>query len=182
MNSKGLSRMLRALVLGISCCILIASMMGCQFSSRVEYLAKTNQSDKEQADATMQAIIDALEAKDADGLKVLFSQYAIENTENLDEKIEELMDFYPGCSDGFEGNNSTREGSDYGVKTKVLNGIYTLSNNGQSYRMGFTLQIRNDKELDKVGLYIIEVMTPEAKPEGFKWKDEEDAPGVYVLE
>ena len=48
--------------------------------------------------------------------------------------------------------------------------------------MGFILQIRNDEEPEKVGVYLIEVMTPEAKPQGFKWKDEEDAPGVYVLE
>ena len=182
MNSKGMSRMLRALVLGISCCILIASMMGCQFSSRAEYLAKTNQSDKEQADATMQAIIDALEEQNSESLKTLFSQYAIENTENLDEKIEELMDFYPGCSDGFEGSYNTQEINNYGVKIQVLNGIYTVSNNEETYRVGFTLQVRNDKEPDKVGLYLIEVMTPEARPEGFKWKGINHDPGIYVLE
>lgn len=182
MKSKSMSRVLKALVLGILCCILIGSMTGCQFSSRADYLAKTNQSDKEQADATMQAIIDALEAKNAEDLKALFSTYAVENTEDLDENIEGLMEFYPGYSEGFKGNYSTREGSDYGVRDKELDGIYTVSNEGQTYRVGFTLQVRNDKEPEKIGLHLIEVMTPEAKPEGFKWKDEEDAPGVYVLE
>lgn len=31
-------------------------------------------------------------------------------------------------------------------------------------------------------MYSIQVMTEAAEPDGFKWRDEENAPGVYVLE
>lgn len=175
---KGLKR----LVWGVFCCMVIGSTMGCNSNSRADYLAKSNRSDEAQAEATKQAIIDALEAKDAKGLKILFSKYAVENTVNLDEKIEELIAFYPGCNSGFKGMYNTHEASDYGVQTKVLNGTYEVTNDNQVYYLNFTIQCRNDEEPDKVGLHLIEVMTDEAMPEGFKWKDEEDAPGVYVLE
>lgn len=54
--------------------------------------------------------------------------------------------------------------------------------NEHTYELRITSYIENDKEPEKTGLYMIEVMTEEAKPEGFKWRDEEDAPGIYVLE
>ena len=92
------------------------------------------------------------------------------------------MDFYPGCNGGFDGMYDTHETTNYGVQTKVLNGTYTVLNNNQKYYLNFTIQLRNDEEPEKIGLHLIQVMTPEAKPQGFKWKDEEDAPGVYVLE
>ena len=181
-RGRKIAKNLKKVVWGVSCCILIGSTMGCNSGSRVGYLAKSNRSDEAQAEATRQSIIDALEAKDAEGLKALFSKYAIDNAVNLDDKIEELIAFYPGCNGGFKGTYNTHEGSDYGVQTKVLNGTYTVINDDKKYRLHFTIQLRNDKEPDKVGLHLVEVMTDEAKPEGFKWKDEEDAPGVYILE
>ena len=181
-HGKKMVKTLKKVVWGVSCCILIGSTMGCNSSSRVEYLEKSNYSDEAQAEATRQSIIDALEAKDAEGLKALFSKYAIDNAVNLDEKIEELIAFYPGCNGGFDGTYNTHEGSDRGVQTKVLNGTYTVINDGQEYYLNFTIQRRNDKEPDKVGLHLVEVITEDTMPEGFKWKDEEDAPGVYVLE
>ena len=182
MNNKRMISVLKGLALSISCCILIGSMAGCQFSSRADYLARTSRSDDEQSEATKQSIINALETRDTQGLKAMFSQYALENAEDLDEKIQELIDFYPGCNGGFNGGCSTLEGTDYGVRTKVLNGTYTVTNDNEEYYLIFTIQLRNDEEPDKVGLHLIEVMTEEAMPEGFKCKDEDDAPGVYVLE
>ena len=161
---------------------MVGSIMGCNFRSRLDYLAESNRTDDEQSEATRQSIIDALEAQDAQGLKALFSKYALENAEDLDEKIEELMDFYPGCNGGFDGGCSTLEGTDYGVRTKVLNGTYTVTNDNQEYYLIFTIQIRNDEEPEKVGLHLIEVVTEETMPEGFKFKNQKDAPGIYVLE
>ena len=112
----------------------------------------------------------------------MFSQYALENAEDLDGKIEELMDFYPGCNGGFDGMYHTHESTDYGVQTKVLNATYTVTNDNQEYYLIFTVQLRNDEEPDKVGLHLIEVITEEVMPEGFKFKNHKSAPGIYVLE
>ncbi len=181
-SGKNTIKNFKKMVLGIGICIMFMSMSGCNFGSRLEYLEKTNRSEQEQADTKAKSITDALEAKDAESLKALFSTYAIENAKDLDEKIEELIEFYPGCNGGFEGGCSSRESSDYGVKTKVLNGVYTVTNDNQSYYLIFTIQSRNDKEPEKTGLHLIEVMTEEAMPEGFKWKNQKNDPGVYVLE
>ena len=92
------------------------------------------------------------------------------------------MDCQQGCNGGLEGGCSTLEGSNYGGKTKVLNEIYTVTNDNQEYYLIFTIQLRNDEEPDKVGLHLIEVITEEVMPEGFKFKNHKSAPGIYVLE
>lgn len=70
----------------------------------------------------------------------------------------------------------------YGDIRLTLLGTYTVTNDNQEYQIRFVMLPQNDEEPDKIGLYLIEVMTENAKPEGFKWKNEKDAPGIYVLE
>lgn len=173
---------MKKILLLLMLCMLFMSMSGCVYKNRGEYLGKVAQSEDKQSDAMMQSIIDALETQDKDALKALLSPYALEHAEDLDEKIEELMEFYPGSEGGFDGYNVSKKSANYGVISLMLDGVYDVSSNGEEYEVNFVMYPRNDEEPEKIGLYLIEVMTEEAKPEGFKWKNEEDAPGIYVLE
>lgn len=173
---------IKKIVMITLCCGLMVNVIGCTHKNRERYLEKSVKANKEQADAVIQSILNALDSQDSKIMKDLFSTYALEHAEDLDERIEELMEFYPGCNGGFEGSYNTHESNDYGVKTWVLNGTYTISMDTKEYQIRFTTQLRNDKEPEKIGLYLIEVMTEDAKPEGFKWKSEKDAPGIYILE
>lgn len=169
----------KKVVLLVSCMIAI-EISGCHYQSKGEYMASVIREEQDMADEMMQSIMDALETKDAEALKELFSPYALEHAENLDEKIEELMKFYPGSNEGYEGNCSSMGGKHY--SRLILYGTYDVMNDGQEYEVRFITMQHNDEEPDKVGLYLIEVMTEEAEPEGFKWRNEEDEPGIYVLE
>lgn len=40
-------------------------------------------------------------------------------------------------------------------------------------------RIQNEEESDKIGVYSIQVMTEEAMPEGFKWREEDSVPGIF---
>lgn len=50
------------------------------------------------------------------------------------------------------------------------------------YEIMHTILLREDTEPDKIGLYSIQVMESEEWPEGLKWREENDDPGVFVLE
>ena len=165
----------------VICGIFLVNLVGCEFKEREDYLTRVERSENEQTDAMMQSVIDALEAQDAEALKSLFSPYALEHAENLDEKIEELMEFYPGC-EGFKGNHITKKGARYGVITLMFDGTYTVTSDSQEYQICFITYPRDDEEPDKIGLYLVHVMTEEAEPEGFKWRNEKSTPGIYVLE
>lgn len=163
-------------------CMLINGLTGCVYKNKKEYLAKKTRIYDEQSDAIMQSILDALEAQDIEALKELFSPYMLENTEDLEQKMEELMEFYPGSEGGVEGDCISSRGAHYGDIVLMLNGTYTISNKNEIYEVNFVAYPQNDEEPDKEGIYLIEVMTEDAEPQGFKWKNEEDAPGIYILE
>lgn len=162
-------------------CVLAVQLLGCSPQTASEYRAKVLREDDDKSEDMKKSIIDALDKQDAEALKGLFSEYALENAEDLDEKIEELMEFYSGSDEAIEGGMRSSEGGKY-YEDWILNSVYTLKKNGQEYELRIVTIPMDKKEPDKVGLYLIEVMTEEAKPEGFKWRNEDDAPGIYVLD
>lgn len=163
-------------------CMLSLSMSGCIHSSRLERMGREEKTYQDQSDETMQSIMTALKEQDAEKMKDLFSPYALEHVENIDEKIAELIEFYPGNESGFEGNCSMTGARNYGDVTVILTGNYTVANDEKEYEVSFITIPQNDEEPEKEGLYLIEVMTEEAEPEGFKWRNEDDEPGIYVLD
>ena len=160
--------------------MVVLGLSGCHYESKGEYMKNVLQEYDKQSDALMQSIIEALEAQDSKALKELFSPYALKYAENIDEKIEELMEFYPGSNGGLNGDCISEGGKYYG--DLMLNGLYTIINDEKTYQINFVTIPYNKKEPEKEGLYLIEVMTEEAKPEGFKWRNEDDEPGIYVLD
>ena len=138
--------------------ILLGNIVGCGQATRGQTIEKQYDSDQEYATELFEEVVEALESEDGEAIKELFSPYAIENSENLDEKIEELIEFYPGCNGGYEMVVPTHESIEqYGSKEYIIYPKYHV-------------------------IYSMQVMTNEAWTEGFKWRNEEDAPGVYVLE
>lgn len=137
------------ILLTLLCIFLCGTITGCSLSDRGDFLARENRDEKKMADDTIQSVLNALDAKNTDALRKLFSEYALENSRDI---------------------------------TYVLTPKYHITHEGQTYDMFLTMYIENDTQPERIGLHSIQVMTEDAKPEGFKWRDEEDAPGIYVLE
>lgn len=163
-------------------CMMIGSMSGCGVAQRAEYLGNELRSDDKYAEELFQFITEALEREDKEALKSIFSSYTLENSDNLDEQMDKLMEFYPGYDGGYDVSIHTHGSSSYGGKEYILCPQYCITNDGFEYRIWLIAYIENENESEKIGLYSIQVMTEEAKPEGFKWRTEDDAPGIYVLE
>lgn len=138
--------------------------------------------EQEAADRTAQELFKALEAGDEVAIRELFSPYARENAADLDGKIRELIAYYPGANGGYTGNSVSTESKRGNQFLHVLDITLTVTNDGQEYQIDICLQMRNDFEPSKEGVHLIEIIREEEKPEGFKWKEKEDAPGVYVAE
>lgn len=164
---------MKRIFISISCLITILFLLtSCGFNNK--------KTDKQQSDEMMNLVIQALENKNSQALKDLFSEYAKENTYDLDEKISELMEFYPGYEGEYTGNIRVHETTDRGVKIKAIHTPYKMKYGEIEYEISITFYVQNDVDKSKMGLYMIEVLEPEAEPNGFKWKDEEDEPGIYI--
>ena len=135
--------------------------------------------EKEHAKMVVDTFFNALENKDSQAIKGLFSQYAKDNTYDLDGKINKLISFYPGADGGYESSSISSEDNDYGTKSQALELELTINNQGSKYKIKIGMYIRNDFDSSKIGVHLIEVLVEENAPSYFKWKSIDDAPGIY---
>ena len=150
-------------------------------SSRVTgTITVSSKEEKEYAKMVIDTLFNALEDKDAQSIKNLFSQYAKNNTYNLDGKINELMNFYPGANGGYESSGITKASKGSGTQTHALELKMTIKNQNSEYEMKINMYIRNDSDSSKIGVNSIEVAIEGKKPAGFKWKTIDSAPGIYL--
>lgn len=145
-------------------------------------IAVSSQEEHDSAEKATQTLFWALENKDAETIRNMFSPYAQEHAVNLDEDIQRLIAYYPGADGGYTGASITTEDNDYGKKQHVLDIILTVTNKGQEYQIDICLQMRNDFEPSMEGVHLIEVIREEEMPSDFFWKESDDPPGIYVWE
>ena len=142
-------------------------------------LTVSSREEKEYAKMVVDTLFNALEDKDSQAIKGLFSEYAKNNTYDLDGKINKLLRFYPGADGGYESSSISSEDNDYGTKSQALELVLTIKNQGSKYEIKIGMYIRNDFDSSKVGVHFIEVLVEENAPSSFKWKSIDDAPGIY---
>ena len=142
-------------------------------------LTVSSREEKEYAKMVVDTLFNALENKDSQAIKGLFSQYAKDNTYDLDGKINKLISFYPGADGGYESSSISSEDNDYGTKSQALELVLTIKNQGSKYEIKIGMYIRNDFDSSKIGVHFIEVLVEENAPSYFKWKSIDDAPGIY---
>lgn len=103
--------------------------------------------------------ISALDNKDSNALKKLFSKNAIVKTPQIDEQIIDLMDFYKGK---FVSNEHFGSGSS---SAEQHNGIYTylticpllfeVKTDKEVYSLRFNSVAKNDSNTDDEGLWLL---------------------------
>ncbi|MCM1180343.1 MAG: DUF5104 domain-containing protein [Clostridium sp.] len=172
----------------LCCVILCMNLGGCiRPMSRGEQLTKELGSEQQMADQMMEDIAAALDAGDADALKALFSETALEEATDIDQQISDLLEFYQGKKQSFEGDASSSTSTEYGTTTKKqLIGQYLLTTDKESYRVIYDYNVIDKENPDKVGLSQLELV-----PDELYQKDDFDflcgnegyeGPGVYMQE
>lgn len=142
-------------------------------------LTVSSREEKEYAKMVVDTLFNALEEKDPQAIKGLFSEYAINNTYDLDGKINRLINFYPGADGGYESSSISDESNDYGTKSQTLELTLVIQNQEFKYKVNIGMFIRNDLDSSKIGVHLIEVLVEEKAPSNFKWKSIDAAPGIY---
>ncbi len=127
-------------------------------------------SEEKMADARLEAIVQALESKDKEALKEMFSEKASEESEKLGTEIDGIMDFYKGDMKEYKGNNSSSSEFHYGKGKTEIDGHYRVETTEAVYHIRFIDQVIQDEKSEEVGLYMIEII-PEVlyEEDGFMW-------------
>ena len=172
----------------LCCVILCMNLGGCiKPMGRGERLTKELGSEQQIADQMMEDIAVALDNGDGDALKELFSASALEEATDIDQQISNLLQFYQGKKQSFEGFASSSTHTKYGEDIeKQLIGHYQLTTDKETYRVMYDYTVVDKDNSDAEGLSQLEFLT-----DGIYQRDDfnylsgsegYEGPGVYIQE
>jgi len=155
--------------------------------SRGERLTKELGSEQQMADRMMEDIATALDNGDADALKSLFSKTALEEATDIDQQISDLLQFYQGKKQSFEGDASSSTHTKYGEDIEEqLIGQYLLTTDKESYRVIYDYNVIDKDNPNAEGLSQLEIVTDELyQKDDFDFlcgSEGYEGPGVYMQE
>lgn len=146
-------------------------------------------SEQEMADKVMEEISLALDNKDSDAIKEMFSLQARENTTELQQQILDLISFYKGKMTSYEGHISSSNVREKGANvSKYIQGMYRLCTEKENYQVHFEYRPISEDKPDEIGMNSLELVTEETyqkavDSEGsYKWQGSPDESGVYMKE
>ncbi len=167
----------------VLCCIILCmNLGGCgKPMSRGKQLARELGSEQQLADRMMEEIVAALDNGDVEALKSLFSKDALKEVEYMDEQIQDVLDFYQGKKQSFEGDASSSTHTKYGEDIeKELKGHYTLITDAEQYMVAYQYEVVDKHNPDREGLLSMEIVTDATyQKRDFRWQYA-DNPGVFL--
>ena len=119
--------------------------------------------------AVMETVVHAIEEKDTEGLKSLFSEKSCSEIQDMDKKLEEFSQYVEGEIESFEKNGGGSDrSSDYGYVVHDLSANFDLYTSNGKYIVGFRFFIRNDGDRSVEGLTSILIITEELYDESLE--------------
>ncbi|MCM1099873.1 MAG: DUF5104 domain-containing protein [Clostridium sp.] len=134
------------------CVIIIWGMAGCNAPKR----QRVNPVCAD-AQTTIEFLIDAVERKDAQAIKDMFSPYAKDNIKHFDEKIERFVDEFPGWDEDYELKDTFQRWSNHGKITNILTPSYDWVVDDKIYRMRIIYYKESDEDESKLGWYSLQI-------------------------
>lgn len=135
--------------------------------------------DKKIAEARLNEIIEALEKKDKEALKNMFSTNALEKANNIDSGIEYVMNFYEGDVTSIEGSRQGSDSKDEDQIKSELKCFYRVTTDKDKYIVFFIDQLVDTQNTDNVGLYMLQIIKLKDRDKYFDWGSETKCAGIY---
>ena len=165
----------------IACLIIIFSVFflsSCSLGgSRTNMLDKMD--DDKAADARLELVLEAIKNEDKDALESMFSQTALEETDDFDGSMEYLFSFFQGDVVSWERHGlSVGETIDHGESTKRIYVYYNVNTNQQKYLMFFVQWTVDTEHPENVGIYALRVVKAEDEENLFCYYQDMEA-GIF---
>ena len=169
------------------CLLMILSavfcLAGCK--SREQRLSEESTYEDAHMKSMGKKVISCIKNGDKEGLKKLFSKRAQKDIEDLDGKIDEMLEAFKGktiVSAKGESAGSSRA-YDYGKKSITIYGDYELNlDNGKKYILLISYCDTDDENKGSVGIFKLTLLTfsNEMLPEDFRMGSSVDDHGIFI--
>lgn len=132
------------------------------------------------SDARMEQVIKAIENKDREALKLLFSEKALSEAADIDGHIDYLFDLVEGDNISWERETlSAGKSAHYGKVVKMTRSWYFVSTDQEDY-LFFMLEYTKDTEYpENIGLYALRGIRKADKETQLTYWQDMMIPGVY---
>ena len=142
-----------------------------------------NDTSDEIVDAHFEKILECIDAKDKEGIKLLFSTKALQEADTLDADIESLFLFYPGDSSDWSDYGWVEGASnDHGHVVITMSSLYSIESNGQKYLFRLIEYMKYTDNPEYEGLYSLWVIKEENRDIYLKKIDDMKIAGIHVPE
>lgn len=136
--------------------------------------------DGQKANARLEQVIEAIENRDKIALRAMFSQQALAEAEELDERMDYLFDFIQGDIELREELGGTVYESVRGGRTvKESKYLYTVTTDIESYLFFLYEYTVNTEYPENVGLYMLQVIQEEDRDTQFDGGQDILCAGIY---
>jgi hypothetical protein len=141
-------------------------------------------SDSQIINEQFDRVLKALNEKDGETLKSLFSKNAIETDVDFDENLQLLFQYYEGNNSSYidDGPLVASKSRDYDCEQKSIEKSYDVTTSENTYRLAVNLVVTDDTDNDNIGiwsLYIIKA-ADDSDPECSYWGDGKNTPGINI--
>lgn len=155
MESKTEGKIMRRFGIGIVLVAAALLLSSCSMAgSRLAELNRTDKSESELIDGRFEQVFEAIENKDKDAFKEIFSQEALETSVAFDEAIEFLFVTFPDGIDSWERiTTHTSDSVNYGERTQSIDAPYDVFVGDTHYRVSILVHTIDTENPEKVGLY-----------------------------
>jgi len=128
-------------------------------------------------------ILAAIENKDKEAMKALFSKKALAEVNDFDEGVDYLFDFFQGDVQSWEIDAwSSGESIERGKKSIMLRVWYIVTTDKEKYMFFVIDYIKDTMNPDNAGLYTLRVIKAEDEETEFGYWQDMVIPGIYKPE
>lgn len=149
-------------IIGLMLIIVVLFLSSCSLGGSRTALLDMDDSD-EIAKARLEEVINALELRDKDALKNMFSKQALNESVDFDSSVNDLFDLFQGEVNSCEkpSGPTVFESNDHGHETKQINSYYYVTTDKQKYFFLMDDYPVDTDHPDNVGLYLLLVVKAE---------------------
>lgn len=172
--------------------VMTVTLCGCSGTGPRPLSAPTSIYDSaghSETEDMLSKVLSALDDGNAQSLKDLFSEYAIQNAPEMDQEIESLMAFYQGPSTSFQRSSIAREwhssfgqesqGGQLGHGHEYYKAAYTINTESVDYKLRIVYYQYNEEDPSLNGLFLLEIAEMERyNASDFRFSDGK-IPGVF---
>jgi len=137
--------------------------------------------DKDDVNKCFEQVLDAVQSKDMEALKAVFSVNSLKEAENFEAGANFLFDLIDSEVESWENVSLASSSTyDYGEKTNMVRGWYEFTTEHGEYIAFLVLHTIDTQNHSNVGLYALRIIKAEDEEDHITTVQEMNIAGIYV--